>query len=103
MRKLAHLTEYMIFSLLLYHSFAADGDSRWNTKKAFWAVIVAALYSLGDEFHQFFVPGRTSSIIDSGIDTAGATFGMFLLYAFGRSIQAKRTGKAVIVASADER
>ena len=47
---------------------------------AFAALIVAGLYSLGDEYHQSFVPGRGASLVDCGIDTAGALIGLVLLY-----------------------
>jgi VanZ family protein len=85
-RKLAHCTEYGMFGLFLYHSFTFRQPERWNTRSAVSAVIVAGLFSLTDEYHQSFVPGRTGSIKDCGIDTFGAILGMLLLYA-GRSLQ----------------
>ena len=88
-RKLAHCTEYGMFALLLYHSFTFRQPERWNTRSAVSAVIVAGLFSLTDEYHQSFVPGRTASIKDCGIDTFGALVGITLLYA-GRSVQAFR-------------
>lgn len=36
----------------------------------------AILYAFTDEFHQSFVPGRTPSLIDVGIDTIGAFIGL---------------------------
>jgi VanZ family protein len=89
-RKLAHCTEYGLFALLLYHSFTFRQPERWNSRSAVSAVIVAGLFSLTDEYHQSFVPGRTASIKDCGIDTFGALAGVVLLYA-GRSIQRLRT------------
>jgi VanZ family protein len=89
-RKLAHCTEYGIFSLLLYHSFTFRRLESWNTRSAISAVVVAGLFSLTDEYHQSFVPGRTASIKDCGLDTFGALLGMLLLYA-GRRLQASRS------------
>ena len=80
-RKLAHGSEYAIFGLLLYHSFEPRHPERWDTRGAFGAVVVAGLFSLTDEYHQSFVPGRTASLVDCGIDTAGALLAMVLLYA----------------------
>jgi VanZ family protein len=85
-RKLAHLTEYGMLGLFLYHSFTFRQPERWNARSAVSAVVVAGLFSLTDEYHQSFVPGRTASIVDCGIDTFGAVLGMLLLYA-GRRIQ----------------
>jgi len=86
-RKLAHLTEYGIFALFLYHSFTLRRPERWNTRSALSAVIVAGLFSLTDEYHQSFVPGRTASLKDCGIDAFGAFVAMLILYA-GRRLQA---------------
>jgi VanZ family protein len=39
----------------------------------FWApVVFASLYGVSDEFHQYFVPGRTPDIWDICADAAGA-------------------------------
>jgi VanZ family protein len=83
-RKLAHCSEYAIFALLLYHSFEPRHPERWNARSAFSALVIAGLYSLTDEYHQSFVPGRTASLVDCGIDTAGALFGLVLLYGIRR-------------------
>jgi VanZ family protein len=79
-RKLAHGSEYAIFGLLLYHSFEPRRPEGWNARSAFGALVVAGLYSLLDEYHQSFVPGRTASLVDCGIDTLGALVGLLLLY-----------------------
>jgi VanZ family protein len=85
-RKLAHCTEYGIFALFLYHSFTFRRPQSWNARSAVCAVVVAGLFSLTDEYHQSFVPGRTASIKDCGIDTFGALLAMTLLYV-GRRFQ----------------
>jgi VanZ family protein len=94
-RKLAHGSEYAIFGLLLYHSFEPRRSERWNARSAFGALIVGGLFSLMDEYHQSFVPGRTASLADCGIDTAGVLLGMVLLYA-GRRLQARKSNKEKI-------
>ena len=78
MRKSAHLTEYALFSMLLYYSLGQRRE--WRRKPAIWALVIAGLYSLSDEFHQLFVPGRGPSIFDSGIDTVGACLGIVIVY-----------------------
>ena len=71
-RKTAHLTEYFILGILLYQ--ALRGDERgWNLKWALWAIAIAAAYASLDEFHQSFVPSRTSSPWDALLDTVGAS------------------------------
>ncbi len=50
------------------------------------AICLAFLYAASDEIHQSFIPGRTPSIWDVCIDTAGAIIGLWLW----RLIQARR-------------
>ncbi len=83
-RKLAHVTEYAIFAMLLYGSQADDHPFRWRRRRAFWCLVIPALYSLTDEFHQMFSPGRGPSLIDCAIDTLGASVGIVLSYFISR-------------------
>ncbi len=89
LRKLAHLSEYAILSSLLYASLQKGGPLAWRARTALGCVLIAGVYSLTDEFHQLFVPGRTGSLIDSGIDTTGASLGMLLVYANDRLFHAR--------------
>src|SRR5205823_10555831 len=60
------------------HSFPTRRSSDlfdWRPRRALGCVLVAGAYSLADEFHQTFVPGRTPSLADCGIDTTGAALG----------------------------
>lgn len=83
-RKSAHVTEYAIFSMLLYHCLLGSNRTVWRTKVAALSVLIAGAYSLTDEFHQVFVPGRTASLLDCGLDTMGATLGMLLVLTWTR-------------------
>ncbi len=84
LRKLAHLTEYSIFALLLYGCFASRDGFYWRPRLASWCVTVASAYSLTDEFHQLFSPGRHASLIDCAIDTIGAAIAMLMVYGGSR-------------------
>jgi VanZ family protein len=80
MRKAAHLTVYGIFSMLLYFSLGGSRSREWQWKTALGALLLAGGYSLTDEYHQTFVPGRGPSIMDCGIDTIGALLGMIIVF-----------------------
>jgi len=69
-RKLAHFTEYLVLSALLYRALRTD--HRWNFRAAGLAFTIAGVYALSDEFHQWFVPGRTAAATDCLIDVSGA-------------------------------
>ena len=75
-RKLAHLTEYFVLSLLLFRAFRGGSTEPHFWKWALYSVLVVACYAASDEFHQMYVASRTSSIIDVGIDTLGGILGL---------------------------
>jgi VanZ family protein len=83
-RKCAHLTEYCIFGLLIFATVSGREDFRWNRRAALWAVLIAGAYSLTDEFHQIFVPGRGPALHDSALDTTAAALGMLLVWLLNR-------------------
>lgn len=70
-RKLAHVIEYFILGLLLFRSYRSDSPLTWHPKWALGAIITVILYAVSDELHQSFVPSRTASIVDVGIDSVG--------------------------------
>lgn len=82
-RKAAHFTEYMILSVLLYR--ALRGARRWDFRAAGLAFSMAGIYAMSDEFHQWFVPGRTAAATDCLIDMTGAAAGQGLLAARARA------------------
>ena len=102
MRKLAHLTEYAIYALLLYGSFGAGKDFRWSWRRAVICTFIASGYSLTDELHQLFVPGRGGSIRDSALDASGAVLAMAGLYAFSRVSRIMASSSAASVAKPAE-
>ena len=73
-RKAAHMTEYAILGLL---SFAFYRGILRKEKRQFLASLVTACT---DEFHQYFVPGRSAEVRDVCIDTLGAFIGLAILF-----------------------
>ncbi|HZT57540.1 MAG TPA: VanZ family protein [Pyrinomonadaceae bacterium] len=73
-RKTAHFTEYALLALLAARAFRTS--ARPSLSRRWWLASFAlvAVVALLDEYHQSFVPSRTSSIYDSFLDmTGGAT------------------------------
>jgi VanZ family protein len=86
-RKGAHVAEYAILGLLLLRAWRKPikADPRpWSWREAGGIIVVVALYAASDEIHQTFIPARQGSAGDVMIDTAGASLGMLLLWAWGR-------------------
>ncbi|HBV43577.1 MAG TPA: hypothetical protein DEF14_04235 [Ruminococcaceae bacterium] len=74
-RKFAHFFEYAVLGFLI-------GCALFLSRRRFspiTAVICSALYSISDEIHQYFVPGRACRIFDVGVDTLGALTGTLIL------------------------
>lgn len=86
-RKCGHLTEYAVLALLLWRALRKPvrNDPRpWNWREARLALLLVMLYAATDEFHQLFVPTRTSLVSDVMIDTVGGAAGLFALWILGR-------------------
>ena len=85
-RKCAHLTEYAVLAVLLWHLLrAVSAQARgwsWRTARNAWLIVVA--YSITDELHQVFVPNRQGSAWDVLIDSFGGAAGLLAMWALGR-------------------
>jgi len=92
-RKLSHIMEYGFLALLLYGPSDGRLENLWRPRRALFCVLAAAFYSLTDEFHQIFVPGRGASLIDCGLDTLGA--GLAMLLPFGGHQICLRTSRPI--------
>ncbi len=60
------------------------------------ALLIAALYSVTDEFHQRFVPGRSCQLSDMLLDSCGAAIGILLvLFILSRTFSLYNESRAV--------
>jgi hypothetical protein len=56
----------------------------WRWPDAAFAFVVAVAFAASDEWHQSFVPSRQGSGWDFLLDSAGAAFGLIVLWRLGR-------------------
>lgn len=70
-RKAAHFTEYFILFVLAYRVISIYVSSKMC---AIYTIGLVFLYAGSDEFHQYFIPGRTAAFRDVLIDTSGGIF-----------------------------
>jgi VanZ family protein len=67
LRKLGHVTGYLVLTLLILRALRRSGVGA-----AIPAAMAAAIaYAASDEWHQSFVPGRTATAEDVAIDGIG--------------------------------
>lgn len=76
-RLVSHLVEYLPLGFL-----SARAVSKTPGLASFhpllFPVILGGSYSISDEIHQIFVPGRTASVFDAVADTVGVLLGAFI-------------------------
>ena len=77
-RKLAHISEYFILSLLVCMFFGTYNTS--YTRVIIYSFIFCFLYACSDEVHQLFVPGRSGNIKDVFIDSIGIFLPLVVYY-----------------------
>jgi len=84
LRKLAHISEYAIFTFLIFRAlrgYNVNKESGTSTcRLLIISVILAILYASSDEYHQMSVEGRTGSFVDVGIDGVGIIIASFLIW-----------------------
>lgn len=76
-RKLAHFTIFAIGGMLAIMLL-----NQYNIplmQKILYSQLIISAYAILDEFHQSFIPGRTASIWDVLIDSAGALIAILLI------------------------
>ena len=73
-RKIAHATEYALLSCLLLGVWY---DKHKKLRRYVWIPwLIATLYAVTDEVHQWYVPGRSCQATDVMIDSVGAMVGI---------------------------
>ena len=75
-RKVVHAGEYALLCGLWWRALRTVACPRAALTGAF---AIAVAYAATDELHQTFVPGRTGSPVDVGIDTLGAALAVIAI------------------------
>jgi VanZ family protein len=85
-RKTGHFVGYGSVSLGFFDSWRVTLERRWPAwKPRFWyaaglALLCTLLLASWDEWHQSFLPGRTSSAHDVALDFCGAVTAQIILF-----------------------
>jgi VanZ family protein len=85
-RKLGHIAEYLILTLLLVRAVQQDSPL-WNWRSAVLALLFAVLHGFVDEWHQSFVPSRTADVRDVLVDSMGVLLALGIAWAWYRGRQ----------------
>lgn len=75
--KLIHAAAYFVMGVFSWRAFRQTGLQPRHL--AILSILFCSLYGISDEWHQYFVPGRSSSVWDWLADTLGAAMAAGLL------------------------
>jgi VanZ family protein len=76
--KVFHAGVYGVLGILLLASMRRQAGG-YRLKQVYISVLIASLYGISDEIHQYFVPGRSTEVWDWLADTVGALVATSLL------------------------
>ncbi len=77
--KLFHLVVFGILGFLLMGTLPASPDG-YRLRQLWWVALAVMLYGVSDEFHQYFVPGRSVDVYDVLADAVGGLLGAWTMY-----------------------
>lgn len=78
-RKVAHFSIYTLLGILVM-AFMHTFKGRSFYQKGLTAFLFCFIYAFSDEFHQWFIPGRSSEFRDVCIDSLGALTGILFVW-----------------------
>ena len=79
---LAHIPAFAFLALLWLKAFNFNGDRKFSN---FFVLSGLVLFAIATEFLQSFVPGRTASVMDFGLDLIGILSGLLIFRLFGKT------------------
>ncbi len=73
--KLIHMLEYGVLAALFARAIRHSSQKKWPLM--IWAISLyfVSFYGITDEFHQSFVTGRSSDLVDWSADVTGGAIG----------------------------
>ena len=83
-RKIAHISEYALLNISIYFGIYKNSIRKNFQRNIILAVFISLLYSISDEFHQSFVPGRVGTYKDVLIDFSGILISSLIIKFFSK-------------------
>jgi VanZ family protein len=86
--KLFHL---IAFGILAFLSLGAmrPAASGYRSRQIWFTVVLVTLYGILDEFHQYYVPGRSVEFYDALADACGSLLGACAMYYLARILASR--------------
>lgn len=87
--KLFHFIVFGVLAILMARSFKKSKFKFFNKYYYILAIILTCLYGMMDEYHQYFVPGRFSTVGDWLADLLGAIVFIIIFYYWDKQTRLK--------------
>jgi len=81
--KSAHIAGYLLMGILAVRAVHGGLPARITARGAVLALLITVGYGAFDEFHQWFVPGRSADVFDLLADASGGVIALIGCWAWG--------------------
>ena len=81
--KLFHLVVFGALGFLVMGTLQPPQNG-YRQQQLWWVAVAVMLYGISDEFHQYFVPGRSVDVYDVLADALGGLLGAWTMYQLSR-------------------
>ena len=88
--KIFHFIAYAGLAFAVGLWFSRESWFKFPVRNILICTVITSVFGILDEFHQFFVPGRTSDVWDWVFDTLGGLAGSFAILFGSRIFLGKR-------------
>jgi len=88
--KTGHGIGYALLGAFLLRALARAERSGVTIRRVLLAIVLATAYGVTDEFHQWFVPGRTADVHDVIADSEGAIVATVGAWAILKTVSQQR-------------
>lgn len=93
-RNFAHVFLYWLLGIAV---FLVLKDVRRISHKLCWALGICFLYSISDEFHQMFIPGRDGQIEDLLMDAAGYVVALVVCHVIAKWMHRRKVRRTYTI------
>ena len=80
--KPAHAVGYLGLGVVIARALSGGLPLRLTLRRVLMGLALASFYGITDEWHQYFVPGRSADIADWYSDSIGSAIGLFACWAW---------------------
>ncbi|MBI3260306.1 MAG: VanZ family protein [Ignavibacteriae bacterium] len=82
--KVIHTCAFFVYGMFLQLFLARTLRLRFGAKYILLFFLIGCLFGASDEIHQYFVPGRSSEVMDWMADTSGLLLSLVVVFLISR-------------------